>query len=200
MALIDFDLLQGSISKAAASRFDLSIPEFEAIVRGTKRKRTSAADPVPENVATPLTDPNFRLLALAALHDAEACEWLRAAPFRDLLARETDAGLVLQILESTFVPGDRGSQNAFLARLSAPDESTISELLSEPPPAEPLAQASDCWNALARRQIQRHIEGLQARLRTPEISLEERLAIIGELTELTGNLRDIPPPSRPFLG
>ncbi|MDB6167944.1 MAG: dnaG, partial [Verrucomicrobia bacterium] len=83
------------------TRLEISMKEFANLVVRTRQpqKGKGAADLVLENVATPLTDPNFRLLALAALHDEEACEWLRAAPFRDLLARETDAGLVLQILE-----------------------------------------------------------------------------------------------------
>ncbi len=202
ISLIKDAAFREAVMGQVTTRLEISMKEFGNLVARTKQPQRGkgAADPVPENVATPLTDPNFRLLALAALHDAEACEWLRAAPFRDLLARETDAGLVLQILESAFVPGDRGSQNAFLASLSAADESTISELLSEPPPAEPLAQASDCWNALARRQIQAHIEGLQARLRTPQLSMEETLAIHAQLPELTANLRELPPPSRPLLG
>lgn len=201
ISLIKDAAFRESVMGQVTTRLEISMKEFANLVVRTKQPGIgkAGADPVPQNVATPLTDPNFRLLALAALHDPEACEWLRAAPFRDLLARETDAGLVLQILESPFVPGDRGAQQAFLASLSAADEATISELLSEPPPAEPLAQASDCWNALARRQIQKHIESLQARLRAPEIHLEEKLAIITELTAQTASLRDVPPPSRPLL-
>jgi DNA primase len=205
ISLIKDAAFREAVMGQVTTRLEISMKEFGNLV-GTLARRArnsgkgkAGADPVPENVATPLTDPKFRLLALAALHDVEACEWLRAAPFRDLLARETDAGLVLQILESSFVPGDRGSQNAFLSSLSAADEATISELLSEPPPAEPVTQASDCWNALARRQIQRHIEAVQARLRTPEIGMEEKLKMIEELTVLTTSLREVPPPSRPLL-
>jgi DNA primase len=206
ISLIKDAAFREAVMGQVTTRLEISMKEFGKLVgtlalrSGQSSKAKGSADPVPENVATPLTDPNFRLLALAALHDKEACEWLRAAPFRDLLARETDAGLVLQILESAFVPGDRGAQNAFLASLSAADEATISELLSEPPPAEPVMQASDCWNALARRQIQRHIEGLSARLRAPDATLDEQLAIQAQLAELRGNLQELPPPARPFLG
>ena len=59
---------------------------------------------------------------------------------------------------------------------------------------------SDCWNALARRQIQRHIEGLNARLRAPNATLEEQLEVQAQLADLKRNLQELPPPSRPFLG
>jgi DNA primase len=202
ISLIKDAAFREAVMGQVTTRLEISMKEFGNLVARTRQpgKGKGAAEPVPESVATPLTDPNFRLLALAALHDKEACEWLRAAPFRDLLARETDAGLVLQILESAFVPGDRGSQQSFLASLSAAEEATLSELLSERAPAEPVTQASDCWNALARRQIQRHIEALQARLRTPDATLEQQLAIQAQLAELKANLQELPPPSRPFLG
>jgi DNA primase len=180
-------------------RLEISMREFSKLLGQVRAPQKNADDPIPQNVATPLTDPAFRLLALAALHDAAACEWLRNAPYRELLARETDAGMVLQILESSFVPGDRGAQQTFLSSLPASDEATISELLSEPPPAHALQQAGDCWNALVRRQIQRHLESLQARLRTPGLPLEETLKLQKEVFDYTARLLEIARPLSPPL-
>jgi DNA primase len=202
ISLIKDAAFREAVMGQVRTRLEMSMNDFAVIVNRTRqpqKEKGGVADPVPENVATPLTDPNWRYLAVAALHDRDACEWLRAAPYRDLLARETEAGLVIQILESSFIPGDRASQNAFLASLSAADEATISELLSERPPVIPLTAASDAWNAVARRQIQKHIGSLQARMRTVDVGGEEWLKLTAEVNELTATQNQIPPPSAPIL-
>jgi DNA primase len=200
ISLIKDTALREAVMGNVTMRLEMSMRQFSEIVSKVRLpQKGQTADPVPENLATPLTDPAFRLLALAALHDEAACEWLRNAPFRELLARETDAGLVVKILESGFQPGERGSQQTFLAGLPAADEATISELLSERPPAHALMQASDCWNALVRRQIQRHLEGLQARLRTPGLSLEETLKLQKEVLDQQTSLLEIARPLSPPL-
>jgi DNA primase len=192
--------LREAVMGSVTARLELSMRQFQKMLeRAPKSRADSVIEVAPEYLATPLTDPICRLLAVAALHDADACAWLRAAPYRELLAREEDASLVVKILESDYQPGDRGSQNAFLTSLSAEDESTITELLSEKPPAHAEIQASDCWNALVRRQITQHMEAIQARLRTPGLPLEETLRLQKENLDLRASLKEIARPLSPPL-
>ena len=50
----------------------------------------------------------------------------------------------------------------------ASEEATVSDLLTDKPPAHPLAIAHDCWRELERRKIKARMEALQARIRTPD--------------------------------
>ncbi len=200
VALIKDAPLREAVMSNVALRLEMSIGELAKLLpKARAARRDEGHDPAPVDVATPLTDPAFRLLALAALHDQEACEWLRQAPYRELLEREPEASLVLKILESPYQPADRATQNALLTSLEAADEATISTLLAERAPLHAEMVASDCWNEIARRQVQRHLDSLQARLRSPALTFEESMELQKEVLDHQHTLLEIARPLSPPL-
>ena len=67
------------------------------------------------------------------------------------------------------------------------------------PPAHPMAIAHDCWRELERRQIRRRMETLQARLRAPNLALDEAAKLQKEILDLQKRLSDIARPLSPPL-
>jgi len=150
--------------------------------------------------AEPLVlDSTMRFLALVALRDPAARAWILAENWQRLLGNDPDAGLVVKVLSGYLNPDDPASVSAFLATLSAPEESAISAMLEERLPEHPLPIAHDCWNELERRQIRRRTEALQARLRAPDLPMETIVMLQKEVLDLQKRLSDIARPFSPPL-
>ena len=193
-------LLREAVMNRVTQRLEVSVQEFVRLIRNPSPASRDKAAPVAVRAPT-LTDPALRLLALVALHDAEARAWLLEAPWRELLAREAEATLLAKILEAEFTIGPEGTAglSSFLTTLEADEEATVTTLLDEKPPNHPLTVASDCWNELARRQIRSHIGTLQARLREPGLPMEETLRLNKEILDQQTHLLDIARPFSPPL-
>jgi len=141
----------------------------------------------------------MRFLALVALRDPAARAWILAENWQRLLGNDPDAGLVVKVLSGYLNPDDPASVSAFLATLSAPEESAISAMLEERLPEHPMPIAHDCWNELERRQIRRRMEALQARLRAPDLPMETIVMLQKEVLDLQKRLSDIARPFSPPL-
>ena len=146
-SLISDSLLREAVMNRVTMRLGVSTQEFVRLLAKPRagepgRKRH------PRPAAPLLTDPALRLLALVALHDAEARAWLLAAPWRELLAREAEAGAAGENPRGGARPRPEGTAglSAFLTTLEPEEEATVSALLEEKPPNHPLTVATDCWN------------------------------------------------------
>jgi DNA primase len=184
VGLIGEVVLRDAVVNRLATRLEVSAQEFSKLVTRPAVPRT-AEEQDSTAVAEPTAlDPTVRLIALVALHDAEARAWLLAAPWRELLAREPEAALAIRILEANLRPDDPSSLNAFLSTLDVADEAAVANLLEEGPRPNALQVATDCWTELVRRQIRRRLDAIQARLRAPELSADEVMRLNKELIDL----------------
>ncbi len=201
-------LMREMLSNKLSSRFEVSQQQFAKLVNKPEPPpqhhyhEVSEEDEIlnaPIKKELPKLNPTLHLLAMAALHDLDARAWILEEEWRDQLAGEPEAGLLIKILEADYEPGNPASAQAFLTTLEANEEAVVSGMISDKPPVHPLTVARDCWNELERRQIRRRIEAITARLRTPNLTGEEITTLQKEILDRQKRLLDIAPPLSPPL-
>ncbi|MDB6152741.1 MAG: dnaG [Chthoniobacteraceae bacterium] len=193
ISLLSDAILRETVVNRAAQRLEISPQEFVRIL-----KKPPKAEPAPVTAAVPepaLVDPTLRLLALVTLCDDDARAWVFEEPWNEVLAREPDAGLLIKILSADFLPSNSSSVNAFLTTLDPGEEAALVGLLEIKPPSNALTIAHDCWKGLEKRQAQRRIEALTARMRNPQLSVEESVSLQKQILDLQIRLSHI---ARPF--
>jgi DNA primase len=163
-------------------------------VKRVEETPTSEAGPEPI-----VLDPTIHLLAVVALRDAAAREWLLAEPWDTMLQGEPEAELLVKILSADLQPENDASIHVFLSTLDAAEESVVSGLLDEKTPAHPMPIAHDCWRELERRRVRHRMEAIQARMRTPDLQIEDVAKMQKEILDLQKRLSDISRPLSPPL-
>ncbi len=101
----------------------------------------------------------------------------------------------MKILGADLQPSNAASVAAFLTTLEPGEEAAVVELLEIKPPANALTIAHDCWRDIERRQTRRRIDAITARMRAPELSVEESIALQKQILDLQKRLSHI---ARPF--
>jgi DNA primase len=144
--------------------------------------------------------PTIRLLALVALHNAAARNWLLTQDHPRVLSNSPDAGLLAKILAAPLqVEEGAASITAFLASLDVEEEACVSTLLGEKAPENAMTIAQDCWRELERREIRRELTAAQARLRRPDLEDSEVTNLLKLVLDLQKRLSDIARPLSPPL-
>ena len=194
ISLISDPVLREAVMNKVTLRLEISPEQFARLLKAPRSHRAEEAVAALEPIDL---DPTLRLLAIVALRDAEARAWLLAQPWKSLLSNEPNPTLLIKVLESRLDPKEQSSITSFLATLDAAEEATLSGLLEERPPEHPLLIAHDCWRELDRRQIQRKIDVLQARMRDPNAPSENVQNWTKEIVDLKKRLSDIARPLSP---
>jgi DNA primase len=193
VGLLGNPVLRESVVNKVCSRLEISPNDFRPML-GSQRPQQQRGDGVapsedagetPAARSTPVKLNNtLTLLCQLALRHAPSREWLRAQAWRELLAREADAEILAKILEADLRPDDASSINTFTAGLSEAEESLISTLLMDKLPTNPDETLRDCWRTLESASIRRRKEALANRLKTPNLSFDEIIAIQKEIKGL----------------
>jgi DNA primase len=200
ISLIKDAVLRETVMNRVTLRLEISPQQFVQLLKAPTLKRADEEEASPGGVAEPLVlDHTIRLLALVALRDAAAREWLLDEPWDQVLANVSEATLLSKILGASLDPTDPASIHVFLSTLDAEEEAAVSGLLGDKAPTHPLAIAHDCWRELERREIRRRMETMQARLRTPNLALEDVAKLQKEILDLQKRLSDIARPLSPPL-
>jgi len=193
-------VLRETVMHRITLRLELSVPEFVKLLKQPAPAHARAEDGGEATAAEPVSlDPTMRLLALVALHDEDARQWILEEPWREFLAPEPGSDLVLKILEYPLRVGDTASSSTLLAGLDEGEGAAVSDLLIARPPVGPQAIAHDCWNELERRKIRRRIEALKARQRAQNLDFETVAKLHEEILALQKRLSDIARPFSPPL-
>jgi hypothetical protein len=179
-------------------RMEISREEFMKLLQQPRQQGKTAA-PAEETEGSTIDlsqlDPVITNLIHVALINAEARGWLTQQDWKNFLSGEPNAELLVKVLAQEITPGDNTAINSWLATLPGNEEWAIRRILekgvlpiSQPSkndavskrPEEasgiswhPLKTAQDAWVALRRRQDNRHLEAIYARLRQPGLSDEE---------------------------
>ncbi len=192
-------VLRETVMNRVTMRLELSVTEFVKLLK--QPSATPARDePGDEAFTEPVKlDPTMRLLALIALHDEDGRHWILEEPWREFLAQEPDAELVVKLLEFPLRVGDPASSGTLLAALDAAEAAMVSGLLVERPPSHAMAIAHDCWHEIERRKIRRRIEALKSRQRAHDLDFEEVAKLHEEILALQKRLSDIARPFSPPL-
>lgn len=199
ISLIRDPVLRETEMNRVTQRLEISAQEFVRLLKAPSTKPHDEAA-LSEKLPEPITlDPTLRLLAIVALRDATAREWLLAEPWDTVLQNEPNAELLVKILAGDFQPDDEASVRVFLTTLSAEEEAVASGLLDDKMPLHPVHHAHECWRELERRRIEHRLESIKARLRQPDLPSDERMKMQKESIDLQKRFSDVRRPLSPPL-
>ena len=140
-------------------------------IRGEFRRRnTDGEDP---------RDVTERTLLIACLYDGTALALAKEAKAETLFRNETYSALYRALCEQ----GSAFSLAKYIGELPEKDAETASAILREEDAAENAKQAAeDCIRRLTKENEEEEIARLQAELKRPDITAEERAAVLKEIT------------------
>jgi DNA primase len=199
ISLITDPIFRETVMRKATMRLEVSTPEFARMLKTQRPRAGDGKENSATSVEPIVLNKTISLLAAVALHDAAARTWLLAEPWQVVLAGDPEAELLTRILAAPLTPNDPASTNAFLGTLDANEEAYVTGLLEAKPPHNAMTVAFDSFRELERSQIRRRVAALQARLRTPGLSLEHVGKLQKEILDQQKRLSDIARPLSPPL-
>jgi DNA primase len=214
VSLITDTTLRQTVANKIAGRLEISSSTFVKLLKQSSRVEAG----VVAGASQLQYEPMISNLIHVALTSAEACEWLRGCDWQRVLTKEPDTELLIKFLLRGLIPGDTAGINSWLSTLEPAEESTIRRILEkgmlplgEPSRNDavaarpetvsgvlwhPLKTAQDAWLCIERRQIQRRIDAITARIRTPPVPpFDEIIILQKEVLDLKNQLNYI---ARPF--
>jgi DNA primase len=209
ISLITDTTLREAVSSKVAMRMEISREEFMKLLQQPKQQgkpATPAEKTEGSTIDLSQLDPVITNLIHVALINAEARAWLTQQDWESFLSGEPNMELLVKVLAQEITPGDNTAINSWLATLPGDEEWAIRRILekgilpiSQPSkndavskrPEEasgiswhPLKTAQDAWVALRRRQDNRQLEAIYARLRQPGLSAEEATVLQKQILDL----------------
>ena len=150
----------------------LQLSESRTTIRGGFRKRIDT-DEDPRDVIE-------RTLMLACLHDKIALGYAIGENAADLIRNETYRAMFLHMCEQ----GSAFSAAAYISELPEKEAETASSVLREEEAMENAQEtAIDCVRRMRRENEADEIARLQEKLKKPDLTAEERNAVLKEITE-----------------
>ena len=186
----------------AATRLEIGTPELRAMLKKKtdfpKSEEDSALDARPFEPI--ILDQGQQWLLLLALRHPVARMWLQAQGWdRVLDDGSPGSALLAKVLGADFRAEDTASVNTFTATLSADEEAALAPILSRPLPDEPKIVAEDCWHELERRDITKRRHAIEARIRTPGLSIDEQTRLHQQIIEIHQQAARLPASRPPKL-
>jgi len=150
----------------------MQISESRTTVRGGFRRRTETGEE-PRDVLE-------RTLILACMHDPNALAYAIAENAAELIRNGTYQAMFLAMCEQ----GSDFSAAKYIGELSEAEAETASAVLKEEEAMENAKEtAVDCIRRMRRENASDEIASLQAKLNRPDLTAEEREAVLKEITE-----------------
>ena len=202
ISLIPDAVTREAVLSNAATRLEVGTPELRAMLKKKSEFQSSGEDGELDlrTVEPIVMDEGQQLLLLLALRHPVSRMWLQAQGWdRVLDDGSPGSALLAKVLGAEFRADDAASVTAFTSSLSANEEAALAPVMSRPLPAEAKVVAEDCWHELERRDITKRRQALEARLRTPGLSLEEQSAIHQQIIAIHSEATRLPPPRPPKL-
>ena len=132
-----------------------------------------------------------QLITLALQHE-ESRRWLLDQPdWPERLRRVRGGELLARVLGARLTAGDSASTNALLSSLPPGEEQVLSDLGFNEVPAHPAHVLEDCWLGLEEEDLVARREAFQARMRAPNVALEETWNLNQQVLDLQNRLTDI---------
>ncbi|HEX3817078.1 MAG TPA: DNA primase [Chthoniobacterales bacterium] len=181
-------LMRNEVISKVASRLGVSAADFANLLPKTSRtqtrdaQRTSAVAPAPSH--------EIAMLCLLALRDNAARDYLLAQDWPAAIEDTPGTELLGKILAGDFRPDDPASLNLFLASLPAEEESLVSGWLLQKMPPQAETVAREWWLGLRQPALRRRLQAAESRLKLPQVSAGEVVALQKQVVDLRGQLDD----------
>ncbi len=202
ISLIPDAVAREAVINNAATRLEIGTPELRAML-GKKpvfshHDEDAALDARPSEPI--ILDEARQWLLLLALHHPVSRMWLQAQGWERVLDDATPgSALLAKVLAADFRADDMASVNSFTATLTAGEEAALAPILSRPLPEEAKVIAEDCWHELERRDITKRRQAIEARIRTPGLSVDEQTRLHLQIIEIHQEAARLPASRPPKL-
>jgi DNA primase len=184
-------VLRGEVINKASARLGVAPTDFESLLAKQARAPAGSVNSsASENRAAASPPHGVAMLCLLALRDADACNFLRAQKWREILEQVPDADILIRILESELEPDDTASLNAFMATLSPGEERLISSWLMQKMPAATETVVEKWWQGICRSAVRRRLETAKSQLKVPGLSAGEELNLQKQILDLQEQLHE----------
>ena len=202
ISLIPDAVTREAVVNNAATRLEIGTPELRAMLG--KKPVFSHPDEdatLDARLSEPiLLDEARQWLLLLALHHPVSRMWLQAQGWERVLDDATPgSALLAKVLAADFRADDTASVNSFTATLPAEEEAALAPILSRPLPEESRVIAEDCWHELERRDITKRRQAIEARIRTPGLSIDEQTRLHLQIIEIHQEAARLPASRPPKL-
>lgn len=203
VARVHDPFMRGEVVNKASARLGVPAADFATLLpkpgRMFARRDDSESTTAPPAPAPP---HDIAMLCLLAVRDDEARAFLLEQDWREVLAETPNTELLRRILESDLQPDDPASLNAFMARLTPPEEALVSGWILQRKPENALGVTHDWWVGLRQKSLQRQLRAAESRMKLPHLTPGEELRLQKEIVDLREQLRDVPrlPPVRAAEG
>ena len=202
ITLIPDAVTREAVVNNAATRLEIGTPELRAMLG--KKPVFSHPDEdatLDARLSEPIIlDEARQWLLLLALHHPVSRMWLQAQGWERVLDDGTPgSALLAKVLAADFRADDMASVNSFTATLTAGEEAALAPILSRPLPEEAKVIAEDCWHELERRDITKRRQAIEARIRTPGLSVDEQTRLHLQIIEIHQEAARLPASRPPKL-
>jgi DNA primase len=181
VARVHDPLMRNEVISKVAARLGVGAADFANLLPKPQRTRTPAAAP---RTVAPAPRHEIAMLCLLALRDVDAHNFLLTQDWQEVVDETPGSELLSRILESGLRPDEPASLNRFMSSLGSAEESLVSAWLLQkmPPKAEMVAR--EWWHGLRLPALRRRLQAAESRLKLPQISVGEEIALQKEIFEL----------------
>ena len=181
VARVHDPLMRNEVVSKVAARLGVGAADFANLLPKPQRNRTPQASP---RTVAPAPRHEIAMLCLLALRDVDAHNFLLTQDWREVVAETPGSEMLSRILESGLQPDDPASLTRFMSSLDQAEESLVSawQLQKMPPNAEIVAR--EWWHGLRLPALRRRLQAAESRLKLPQLSIGEEIALQREIFEL----------------
>jgi DNA primase len=194
VARVHDPLMRNEVISKVAARLGVGAADFTNLLPKPQRSRTPESRPY---IVAPAPSHEIAMLCLLALRDAATRDFLLAQDWTEVMQETPGSELLATILGSELRPDDPAALNRFLSSLPAAEESLVSGWLLQKMPPNAEAVARDWWGGLRQPALRRRLQAAESRLRLPQLSAGEVVALQKQVVDLRGQLDQFSPFSPP---
>jgi DNA primase len=180
-------LMRGEVINKVTARLGVAATDFAALL--PKPQRTGMTEKVPR-IAPPAPRHELAMLCLLALRDVDARNFLLAENWQEVVRETPGAEILGKILASDLRPDDPASLNLFMSSLPAGEESLVSAWLLRRVPPNAGTVAREWWAGLRLPTLRRRLQAAESRLKLPQLSPGDVVALQKQVVDLRGQLDD----------
>jgi DNA primase len=222
IALIPDAVTREAILNNTSSRLEIGADQLRTLLKGAADLRGSEEPvEVTETVRPVELDKTMEILCFAALLDSASRDWLRAQDYHAFLDDESEAGALLaKILDAEIDPANPVSVQVFVDALPTAERMALTQFAGVEvregrihrtvqrhlstdyarTAAVVITLAKDAWVFVVRRDLQRRLTTVDARLRNPALAIDDYAELHQQRLALQQQLTALPAPQPPKMG
>jgi DNA primase len=181
-------LMRNEVISKITARLGVSGADFSALL--PKMQRRPGPEEMRPRIVAPAPRHEIAMLCLLALRDAGARNFLLTQDWQEVVRETPGTEILSRILASNLRPDEPASLNVFMSSLSPGEESLVSGWLLQRMPPNAEAVARDWWQGLRQPALRRRVQEMESRLKLPQLSAQEVVALQKQVVDLRAQLDD----------